>query len=125
MGRARQRCAWMASTAWRGVAPRPTSGWLVATTNRNPACLSRAQASETPGRISNSSRPDGGYGLPSFTSALLITPSRSRNTARRNDGAGLPPVDGVEERLSSVGKLFRSFPLGAVDLEFRMGNEEM
>jgi len=41
-----------------------------------------SSASGTPGRISNSSGPDGGYGLPSRTEARLITPSRSRKTAR-------------------------------------------
>jgi FG-GAP-like repeat len=42
----------MVSTASRARVPRPTSGWFVATTSRNPSSLIARHASSTPGKIS-------------------------------------------------------------------------
>ena len=66
--------------ACRGRRP---AGWSPRRAESRPLS-SLTQASALPGRISNSPKFAGGYGLPSRSKARLMTPSRSRKTARRN-----------------------------------------
>src|SRR3990167_1718925 len=93
------RCilAWMALSVATSNMPRPSPGWLDATTTCQPARLSRAMASSAPGRATQSS----GEATYSSLPRALIVPSRFRMTIfmealskiRRRRVPGLPARD--------------------------------
>src|SRR6516165_10457001 len=103
-GNSRAMISCIASTSEWAIKPSPTSGWLVTTAKRKPACLSFWRLAAASGYSLKSSSRLGAKLRPSRNSGTTITPSRSRNTAGLNPWARLTISSAYAARLDGLGQ---------------------